>query len=121
MFESDIGVPMSEELTVTLSHTGGLRRTGIDGKATKGGDSAAKVARLLGSDRDLAEALLPLDFTRFEVGGDPSGSRAQLELMGASHVAMALPPIRSYVHLYPDQRDAMTRGLVRLRELLASV
>jgi hypothetical protein len=31
---------------------------------------------------------------------------------------MALPPIRSYVHLYPDQRDAMISGFQAVRRVL---
>jgi hypothetical protein len=63
---------------------------------------------------------MPLDFTKFEIHGDAAGSRVRVELMGASHVAIALPPIRSYVHLYPDQRDAMVACIEHLARAIAA-
>lgn len=111
VFRAGIHLSPAEESIVALSHTGGLKRTGVTASLVEGGESGERVASALASDRSLTEALMPLDFTRFEVICGPAGCRAEVELMGASQVAIAFPPIRSYVHLYPDQREAMTRGL----------
>jgi hypothetical protein len=43
---------------------------------------------------------------------------ARVELMGASHVAIALPPMRSYVRLYDDQREALLSTLAELGRAL---
>jgi len=118
VFRADIDLSSPEESTVALRHTGGLKRTGVTAVLVEGDESGQRVAAVLASDRRLAEALMPLDFTRFEVICGPAGCRAEVELMGASHVAIALPPIRSYVHLYPDQREAMTRGLEAVRRVV---
>jgi len=118
VFRAGIDVSLPEESIVALRHTGGLKRTGVTAVVVEGGESAERVASALATDRDLAQALMPLDFTRFEVICGPAGCRVEVELMGASHVAVALPPIRSYIHLYPDQRDAMTRGLEAVRRVV---
>jgi len=118
VFRADIEVSLSKESIVALSHTGGLKRTGVTAVALEGGESGQRVAAALASDHSLAEALMPLDFTRFEITCGPAGCRVEVELIGASHVAIALPPIRSYVHLYPDQREAMTRGLEEVRRVV---
>lgn len=118
VFRSDIDVSLPEESIVALRHTGGLKRTGVTAVLVEGDESGQRVAAALASEQSLAEALMPLDFTRFEVIGGPAGCRAEVELMGASHVAIALPPIRSYVHLYPDQLEAMTGGLEVVRRVV---
>lgn len=118
VFRTDIDLSLAEESTVALRHTGGLKRTGVTAVLVEGGESGQRVVAALASDRRLAEAVMPLDFTRFEVIGGPDGGRAEVELMGASHVAIALPPIRSYVHLYPDQLEAMTRSLEEVRRVV---
>jgi hypothetical protein len=118
VFEADLDGSLPEESTIALKHTGGLKRSGVTAVVVDGGDAAQSVAEALASDRKLTEALLPLDFTRFEVHGDATGCRARVELIGASHVAIALPPIRSYVHLYPDQREAMVTGLEEAARVL---
>lgn len=111
VFRAGIDTSLPERSVVALRHTGGLKRTGVTAVLVEGGEAGERVASALATDPSAAKALMPLDFTRFEVIGDPGGCRVEVELMGASHVAIALPPIRSYVHLYPDQREAMTRGL----------
>ncbi len=121
VFEADLVVSWPEESTIELRHTGGLRRSGVTATLVAGGDAARRAAAALASDRRLTQALLPLDFTRFEIHGGPAGCRARVDLMGASHVAIALPPIRSYVHLHPDQRAAMVAGLEEVRRVLRSM
>ena len=121
VFEVDLGVALPEESTIELRHTGGFKRSGVTAVVVEGGEDARRVAAALASDVAVSEALLPLDFTGFEVDGDPAGSLARVELVGASQVAIALPPIRSYVHLYPDQHEAMVKGIEEVRRVLRSV
>jgi len=118
VFRADIDVSVPEESIIALSHTGGLKRTGVTAAAVDGGASGRRVAAALASDHSLTEALMPLDFTRFEVICGPTGCRVEVELMGASHVAIAVPPIRSYVHLYPDQQEALERGFEEARRVV---
>jgi len=121
VFRAGIDVSLPDESIVALSHTGGLKRTGVTAIAVEGRESGQRVAAALASDHSLAEALMPLDFTRFEVVSGPTGCHVEVELMGASHVAIALPPIRSYVHLYPDQRHALEKGLEEVRRVLEAL
>lgn len=120
VFESDVGRSLPEKATIELKHTGGIKRSGVTAALIEGGDAAQRVTEALASDARLADAVLSLDFTRFEILGDRIGCRARVELMGASHVAIALPPVRSYIHLYPDQREAMARGFAEIRRVLGS-
>jgi hypothetical protein len=69
----------------------------------------------------MGASALPLDFTRFAILGGASGWSAEVELVGASHVAIALPPMRSYVRLHADQRQAMVGSLTRLGELIGGL
>lgn len=118
VFEAELDGSLPEESIIALKHTGALKRSGVTAVAVEGGDAAQSVAEALASDQKLAEALLPLDFTSFELHGNAAGCRARVELMGASHVAVALPPIRSYIHLHPDQREAMVTGIEEAARIL---
>lgn len=111
VFGVDLDVAFGGEGTIEVKHTGRLKRTGVKALVVKGGESVQHLASALASDGEVAEALQPLDFTRFEILLGPDRCRVELQLMGASHVAIALPPIRSYVHLHPDQRQAMIAGI----------
>jgi hypothetical protein len=97
----------AEECRLVIRHQGFRRRTGIEVFVVEGGASAAAIARKLEDDQDLIEAIVPLDFKRFELSSDGERWKTSVELVGASLVAIALPPIRSYVRLYPDQRSAL--------------
>lgn len=120
VFEVDLGAGLPGEATIEVRHTGGLKRSGVTVTLVEGDPAAQRVAEKLASDAKLSETLLRLDFKRFEISGDESASRAQVELVGASHVAIALPPIRSYVRLYPDQREALVSGLAEVARLVKS-
>jgi hypothetical protein len=114
VFNVDLGVSFPEKGKIELAHTGRLKRTGVTASSVAGGQLVRQLASRLGSDRPLSVALQPLDFTRFEIFLGPEACHAEAELMGASHVAAALPPIRSYVHLHPDQRNAMVAGMIEV-------
>ena len=107
-----------EQMRVDLRHVGGLRRSGVAADVRHGGEQAQRLATTLAGDPQLRAAALPLDFTSFEIVAGDTGTRALIELMGASHVAIALPPIRSLVRLHPDQRDALIATTTRVVELL---
>lgn len=120
VFGVDLDTSFPDEGTIEMRHTGRLKRTGVTAVLVAGGASGESVASALASDHRLTEALQPLDFTRFEISLGPDRCRVEMELMGASHVAIALPPIRSYVHLHPDQRDAMVAGIEAVARVIES-
>jgi Protein of unknown function (DUF3156) len=95
------------EARLEVRHTGRMRRSGVEVLARDGGEPAEEMARLLMGDEDFTAAVFPLDFTRFDVAAGEGVWTATIELMGASYISIALPPIRNYVRLYPDQRDAL--------------
>lgn len=121
VFETEYEVSLPEAFSVELRHTGRLKRSGITAIPGDETEMSSSVAKALASDPGLIEASQPLDFTHFEVAGGPAGSRARTELMGASHVAVALPPIRSYVHLYPDQREALVAVMTGVGRVLGEM
>jgi hypothetical protein len=87
-------------------------------RVVEGGEQAQLVAGTLSADHRLTERALPLDFTRFEVANDGQTWVTGIELMGATLVKIAFPPMRSYVRLYPDQRDALVGTLTELERAL---
>jgi len=111
VFRVDLPVSFPDEGIIEMRHTGRLKRQDVTAAPLTGGEAVERVGGALTSDRRVTSALQPLDFTRFEISLGPNGCRVDLELMGASHVAIALPPIRSYVHLHRDQREAMISGI----------
>jgi hypothetical protein len=99
-----------------LRHAGGFRRTGVSLEAD---EEHSTLADLLQSDQAFVTTTTTLDFKRFEIEVREGRSRVTVELEGASLVAIALPPIRSYVRLYPDQRQALVAGFEALRRLVS--
>lgn len=95
-----------------LRHTGALRRRGLTVRPD------GEVADRLLADADAISALMPLDFRWFELRQDDRGWLAATELMGASEVALRLPPTRSYVRLSADQRDALIASFEALQRVM---
>lgn len=119
VFETAYPVAMPEGAKLAITHSGRVKRVGLRATVKEGSDEALlTLVEAIGADETLMQASLPLDFTSFEVFGMSSGCRARIELMGASHVAIALPPIRSYVHLHPDQRESLLATLGELGRVL---
>lgn len=121
VFETDYDLPVPDPFLVELRHTGRVKRSGVTAAAGDGHRVSARVAEALAADPELIRTALPLDFTHFEVHGGPDGCIARTELMGASLVAIALPPMRSYVRLYPDQLSALAGTLSRIDSVLQGV
>ena len=46
---------------------------------------------------------------------------ATVELMGASYVSIAFPPMRSYIRLYPDQREALVATFGELERVASQL
>lgn len=116
-FRVDLGGPPGDALIV-LRHTGALRRTGITGDVRRGNvDAKMLLVRVVGDDR-LLDAVMPLDFTELALRQDADGWHVIAALMGASEVAMRLPPTRSYVRLSADQRDALVATFTALAGLV---
>jgi hypothetical protein len=104
---------------IVLHHTGQIRRRGLAARIRGEADDevVALRDRLLGGGA-LEAASLPLDVTRFQVGASRGRWRAELLLMGGSHVRTRLPPGGSYVRLAPDQVSALLATVQALQELL---
>lgn len=121
VFETGYETSFPQPFAVELRHAGKFRRSGVT--VTRRDDTAVseRVAEAFDADPELSEVALPLDFTHFEVRGGKEGCRARVELVGASHVAVALPPMRSYVRLYPDQREALVRSFTEVGRILSGV
>lgn len=105
---------------IELRHTGRHNRTGVEARVSNGDSATHDLAARIESDEGLVKAILPLDFTRFELRSDESEWRSTVELMGATLVGIALPPIRSYVRLYPDQLEALTGTFAALDRVIVS-
>jgi hypothetical protein len=103
----------------SVIHTGRLRRQGIEVRDEYGSDEAAELVETLGNDAEFVRSATQLDFTRFELSLDGEVCIADVELMGASLVAIAFPPIRSYVRLHRDQREALIGTLTALERVTA--
>lgn len=99
-------------------HRGRLRRQGVEVEVLRGGEEERSLARAVESDLAFAAAALPLDFTRFLLERSGGEWTAAVELMGATYVSLALPPMRNYVRLYPDQREALLAVFDALARLL---
>ena len=110
--------PGSGPARLSIRHRGRFKREGIVVEVVSGDDAAHLLADDIGSDVDFARATNPLDFTRFEVEWDEGLWIATVELMGASFVSLALPPMRSYVRLHADQRDSLIASLTALSSLV---
>ncbi len=102
-----------------VHHTGRFKRQGARVEVVEGSEEAALLAAALTFDPGFAAAASTLDFTRFDVGLDGERCLATVELMGASFVSIALPPIRSYVRLHLDQRDALIGCLSAVERLVS--
>lgn len=115
-FGATFPAPGWSDQTLRVVHTGGLRRTGMS-VGSDAEDSA--LVGLLESDEDFLAAAATLDFKHYEIAIRDENCVVTVELVGASLVAIAFPPIRSYVRLYPDQREALVDGFKALGRLLA--
>jgi hypothetical protein len=102
-----------------VRHTGALKRQGIEVVALAGGEDAERLAAQLEGDGSFTAAGLILDFTEFDAVRSDGEWSVAVELMGASFVTLALPPMRSYVRLHPDQRDALLTALAAVDRHLA--
>lgn len=106
------------EARLQARHTGRIKREGVTFDLIAGNSAAADLGRALESDAAFTAAVLPLDFTRFDVELSAGHCVATVELMGASFVSLALPPMRSYVRLHPDQRQALVASLSALANVV---
>jgi hypothetical protein len=117
-FNMRIPSPGSEQARLQVRHTGRIKRQGVAVEVLEGGTGAIDLARALDSDAEFVSSSLPLDFTRFEVAVSEEQCLATVELMGASFVSLALPPMRSYVRLHVDQRVALISSLSALTAVI---
>jgi hypothetical protein len=99
---------------LSIRHTGKLRRQGVGVEVSIGDESTRLLAKSIGDDHAFTSAAMNLDFTRFELARVDRQWSSTVELMGASYVSLALPPMRSYVRLHADQRQALVETLTAL-------
>jgi hypothetical protein len=97
-----------------ILHTGRFKRGGVMVTVTEGDEPVRSLAAQIEQDGAFVNAVTPLDFTRFDVRRGKGEWVATVELMGASFVSLALPPMRSYVRLHSDQRMALVDSLTSL-------
>lgn len=114
-------VPASDGVRgrAVIRNTGGLRSTGIEGLVKEGDEALGEAIDRLVAHRGFERALLALDFKRYEIQRLDQAFRADVELMGASEVITALPPMRHYIRLYPDQRDALLESFLAMEQALS--
>jgi len=113
---SPLATPVTAKLAI--HHSGRWTREGIEVRVSDGDETGAGLAHAIEADRGFVGAVLPLDFTLFEVSAAAGDCRSTVELMGATFVSVALPPMRSYVRLYPDQRQALIGSLTALGDVI---
>lgn len=119
VFQASTPAPSRGPALLQVRQTGALRRRAVEPRVVTGEADAVRVAAALAGDKSFQSAATRLDFTRFDIELDEDACTATIELMGASMVAIALPPIRSYVRLHADQRDALLDSLRALRGVVA--
>jgi len=118
LWRFSLPAPPAEPGWAVIRSSGRIRRMGIEG-LTKEGDAAfsESVGRLI-DHAGFARALQVLDFKRYEIHRERSSWRADVELIGASEVIAALPPMRRYIRLYPDQRSALLGSFMAMGQVL---
>jgi hypothetical protein len=103
---------------IQVRHTGRLKREGVRATIAEGDATVQTLATAIETDAPFVAAALPLDFTRFDIRRVGEEWVATVELMGASYVTVALPPMRSYVRLHSDQRDALVDSFSALSAVI---
>jgi hypothetical protein len=103
---------------IQVRHTGRLKREGMRVTVIEGDETVQALAGAIEADAPFVAAALPLDFTRFDIRRIGEGWVATVELMGASYVTVALPPMRSYVRLHSDQREALVDSFAALSAVI---
>jgi hypothetical protein len=103
---------------IQIRHTGRLKREGVRATIAEGDTTVQNLAGAIEADAPFVTAVLPLDFTRFDLRRAGAEWVATIELMGASYVTIALPPMRSYVRLHADQREALVDSFAALSAVI---
>jgi hypothetical protein len=119
VFQASTHAPGRGPALLQVRQTGVLRRRAVETRVSAGEADAARIAATIAGDQSFQSAAARLDFRRFEIELDRDACTATIELVGASMVAIALPPIRSYVRLHADQRSALLDSLHALRRVVA--
>jgi hypothetical protein len=116
-FESEGG----RSARIRVRHRGAWTRQGLECIIAEGKDDVLvqEITRRLSTDDALLAAMLPLDFTEFELERQTTSWVAHLVHYGASEVVYRFPATRRYVRLAPAQLQAMLQTFARLSELLS--
>ena len=98
--------------TVEVRHTGAFKRTGFAcAVSARHRTALGSLQGLIGADRDLAAALLGLDFRRCRLRTGADGWEVLVEPFGASEVVNRMPAFRRYLRLGNDHAEALVRTL----------
>lgn len=116
VFGTHVPDPFGAPVELEVRHTGRRTRTGVEIRGSQGGLSSS-----LADDERFVRASIPLDFKRFDLVSDGEVLTASVELMGAAYVSIAFPPMRSYVRLHPDQRDALIATFEELGRVVSQI
>jgi hypothetical protein len=106
---------------IRVRHRGAWTRQGLECVITRGSEdvSVHEAVRRLSTDTALETAMLPLDFTDFELERQPTRWVVTLVHYGASEVVYRFPATRHYVRLVPEQLQAILQTFARLSNLLS--
>ncbi len=118
-FLHTVDVEPGEPARLRVGHSGRLKRQGVEVVVVAGDGDVERLATRISNDEAFTGPGLALDFTKFEMERSPRQWTVTVELMGASFVSLALPPMRSYVRLHEDQREALLAALKALGDHLA--
>ncbi len=120
-FEARIPASEAGPARLKLRHTGRLRRDGVKVTVIEGEAAAVTLAGAIEADAPFVKAVLPLDFTRFDIRRGEGEWASIVELIGASFVNLTLPPMRSYQRLQPDQRVALVDSFAALSSVIRRI
>jgi hypothetical protein len=115
-FEYAVHAPAPGRSHIRVRHRGMLTRCGIEFESRS---ADAGPVQALRADAELATALMPLDFTRCELFGNPAGWRIELQHYGASEVVGRIPSLSRYVPLIASQRESLLAAFEGFERVLA--
>ncbi len=118
-FLLSVDVAPGSPARIEVVHTGRLKRQGVELAVVVGDEQVRGLAGRISNDGAFSAPGLALDFTRFDLDRSASQWSVTVELMGASFVSLALPPMRSYIRLHQDQMEALVEVLTALEGHLA--
>ncbi|MEM8860359.1 MAG: DUF3156 family protein [Chloroflexota bacterium] len=115
-------IPNSQpgDCEIHWGHTGSFSRTGIRGRAKRGGEKGQKISDLLTADQTFYEAFFPLDSKHFHLVQDEHGWMVKTGQMGAAWLAIKFPPTKRYIPMGQDQVDSLIKTFEALNKFFST-